>query len=55
MLENKEWKKSKLATLFKKWEPVKKTLTLEVRSIVYGPGSTGENDQEVCDTYMVAR
>mmetsp|Transcript_18718 Transcript_18718/g.38290 ORF Transcript_18718/g.38290 Transcript_18718/m.38290 type:complete len:3824 (+) Transcript_18718:165-11636(+) len=54
MLENKEWKKSKLATLFKKWEPVKKTLTLEVRSIVYGPGSTGENDQEVCDTYMVA-
>ena len=31
MLENKEWKKSKLATLFKKWEPVKSTLTLEVR------------------------
>jgi len=51
MINNHDWKKSKFATLFKKWEPVKSNMTMEVSTIL----REGEEDEkEICDTFMCA-
>ena len=52
MSSNQDWKKSRFSTLFKKWEPVKGIMTMEVATLIMN-GKTGA-ETEVCDTYMCA-
>ncbi len=48
--DNQDWKKSKLATLFKTWVPIRANITLEVNHI----RQRGVEVDDFVDTYMVS-
>ncbi|GMH69495.1 hypothetical protein TrRE_jg392, partial [Triparma retinervis] len=53
MTSNQDWKKSRFSTLFKKWDPVKDIMTMEVTTSMMNERIEGK-EEEICDTYMCA-